>query len=64
MRKGRVAKEARQAAAKERQARRDGRTDEQQHRKLINEGHGHCKEVAKLRERMTQRVTEVSDADV
>jgi hypothetical protein len=48
MRRGRVAKEARQLAAKERQAKRDGRTDEQQLRKLISAGHGHCKEAQRL----------------
>ena len=53
MRRGRVAKEARRAAAEERQTDRGRRTDEQQHRKLINAGHGHCKEVVRLRGRMT-----------
>ncbi len=48
MRRGRVAKEARQAAAKERQAVRDGRTDEQQLKRLIKEGHGRCKEARRL----------------
>jgi hypothetical protein len=48
MRRGRVAKEARQLAAKERQAVRDGRTDDQQLHKLITEGHGHCKEAQRL----------------
>jgi hypothetical protein len=48
MRRGRVAREARQAAAKERQAERDRRTDEQQLHKLIGEGHGHCKEAQRL----------------
>jgi hypothetical protein len=50
MRKGRVAKEARQAAAKARQAERDSRTDEQQLNKLIQAGHGHCKEAQRLAE--------------
>ena len=36
MRRGRVAREARRSAAEERQAARDKRTDEQQHRKLVN----------------------------
>jgi hypothetical protein len=53
MRRGSVAKEARQLAAKARQAVRDSRTDEQQHRKLIDTGHGHCREVVRLRDRMT-----------
>ena len=48
MRRGRVAKEARQAAAKERQGVRDGRTNEQQLKKLIREGHAHCKEAKRL----------------
>jgi hypothetical protein len=48
MRRGRVAREARQAAAKERQAERDKRTDEQQLKKLIFSGHGHCKEAQRL----------------
>jgi hypothetical protein len=48
MRRGRVAREARQLAAKERQAERATRTDEQQLRKLIGEGHGHCKEALRL----------------
>jgi hypothetical protein len=55
MRRGSVAKEARQAAAKARQAERDSRTDEQQLNKLIQAGHGHCKEAQRLAE-------EVSDA--
>jgi hypothetical protein len=48
MRRGSVAKEARQLAAKERQAVRDSRTNEQQLNKLIGEGHGHCKEAQRL----------------
>ncbi len=48
MRRGRVAKETRQREAKERQGLRDRRGDEGQHRKLINEGHGHCKEAQRL----------------
>jgi hypothetical protein len=48
MRRGSVAKEARRTAANERQAERDKRTDEQQHRKLVNAGHGHCKEALRL----------------
>ncbi len=48
MRRGKVAKEARQAAAKERQAERDQRTNEQQLQRLINNGHGHCKEAQRL----------------
>ncbi len=54
MRRGRAVKERRQREAKERQAERDRRSDEAQHRKLINEGHGGCKEVALLRARMTK----------
>jgi hypothetical protein len=48
MRRGSVVKEARQLAAKERQAVRDKRTNEQQLNKLIREGHGHCKEARRL----------------
>ncbi len=48
MRRGRVAREVRQLAAKERQAARDQRTDEQQLKKLIFSGHGHCKEAQRL----------------
>jgi hypothetical protein len=55
MRRGRVAREARRTAAEERQADRATRTDEQQHRKLVNAGHGHCKEALRL-------AGEVSDA--
>jgi len=48
MRRGSVAREARQVAAKERQAERDKRTNEQQLHKLIANGHGHCKEAQRL----------------
>ncbi len=48
MRRGQVAREARRTAATERQAVRDGRTDEQQLHKLVGEGHGHCKEAQRL----------------
>ncbi len=48
MRKGRVAREARRTAAEARQAERDKRTNEQQLKKLIFSGHGHCKEAQRL----------------
>ncbi|KKN92300.1 hypothetical protein LCGC14_0207910 [marine sediment metagenome] len=48
MRKGRVAKEARRTAAEARQAERGKRTNEQQLKKLIFSGHGHCKEAQRL----------------
>jgi hypothetical protein len=48
MRRGTVAKEARRKAAEARQAERDKRTNEQQLHKLINNGHGHCKEAQRL----------------
>ena len=47
-RNGRMALEARRTEAAERQAERDGRTNEQQLHKLINAGHGHCKEATRL----------------
>lgn len=47
-RNGRLAREARRTEAAERQAARDGRTDEQQLHRLINYGHGHCKEAQLL----------------
>ena len=47
-RNGRMAKEARRTEAAERQAARDSRTDQQQLHKLINAGHGHCKEAQRL----------------
>ncbi len=62
MRRGKAVREARQQSAKERQAERDKRTDEQQHRKLINVGHGHCKEVARLRARMTKAASKKTEA--
>ncbi len=63
MRRGRVAKEARQAAAKTRQAERDGRTNEQQLKKLIGEGHGHCKEARRLAGHVPEdRIVEVAGA--
>jgi hypothetical protein len=62
MRQGRVAREARQASAKERQAERDSRTDEQQLNKLINEGHGHCKEAQRLAGFTKEWAKELRDA--
>ena len=47
-RNGRMARDARRTEAAERQAERDGRTDEQQLHRLINAGHGHCKEAQRL----------------
>ena len=63
MRRGSVAKEARRLAAEERQAARDKRTDEQQHRKLIDAGHGGCKEVVRLRHRITKAALKKEKAD-
>ena len=57
MRRGKIAKEARRLAAEERQAERNRRTDEQQHSKLVNEGHADCKEAAMLRDRMSAPAT-------
>ena len=47
-RNGRMARDARRTEAAERQAARDGRTDEQQLHRLINAGHGHCEEATRL----------------
>ena len=47
-RNGRMAREARRTEAAERRAERDSRTNEQQLHKLINAGHGHCKEAQRL----------------
>ena len=47
-RNGRMARDARRIEAAERQAERDVRTDEQQLHRLINAGHGHCKEATHL----------------
>jgi hypothetical protein len=47
-RNGREAREARRTEAAERQTARDSRTDEQQLHRLINAGHGHCKEAQRL----------------
>jgi hypothetical protein len=63
MRRGRVVREARRTAAEERQADRAKRTGEQQHRKLINAGHGHCREVARLRDRTTKAALKRGDKD-
>ncbi len=63
MRKGSVAKEARRSAAEARQAARDRRTDEQQHRRLIDAGHGGCKEVERLRNRMTKAALKKEEVD-
>jgi hypothetical protein len=41
-------RERRQREAKERQAERDARSDEAQLKKLIDNGHGHCKEALRL----------------
>jgi hypothetical protein len=56
--RGRAVKERRRREAEERQAERDRRGDEGQLNRLIDKGHGHCKEVQRLRDRMTQRVNE------
>ena len=45
-------KEIRKQEAIERQAKRDSLTDQQQLDKLIRNGHGHCKEADRLRERI------------
>lgn len=47
-RNGREAREARRTEAAERQAERASRTVEQQLHRLINAGHGHCKEAQRL----------------
>ena len=47
-RNGRMARDARRTEAAERQAERDERTNEQQLHRLINAGHGHCKEAQRL----------------
>lgn len=49
-RNGRMALEARRTEAAERQAEREGRTNEQQLHRLINAGHGHCQEAQRLAE--------------
>ena len=47
-RNGREALQARRIEAVERQEERANRTDEQQLHRLINAGHGHCKEAQRL----------------
>lgn len=47
-RNGRHAREQRRVEAAERQAARDTRSNEQQLHRLINNGHGHCKEAIYL----------------
>jgi hypothetical protein len=51
-RNGQDAREARRNSAAQRQAERDARTDQQQVDKLRRAGHGHCKEVLRLKMRM------------
>ena len=48
-RNGRAARDIRRNEAALRQAERDGITDQQQMDKLIKAGHGHCREVHRLR---------------
>ena len=55
MRRGVVVREQRQREAKERQAERDRRGDEAQLKKLIDNGHGHCKEADELRDRISMK---------
>lgn len=47
-RNGRQALHERQTEAAERQAERDSRSNKQQLHKLINAGHGHCREAQRL----------------
>ena len=49
MRRGEAVREARRQGAKERQAERDKRGDDAQLKKLIDNGHGGCKEADRLR---------------
>ena len=49
---GRFARARRQQGAAERQALRDARTDQQQIDRLRKAGHGHCKEVVRLKMRI------------
>ena len=51
-RNGKVARELRRTEAAARQAARDKRTNEQQLHRLINSGHGHCKEAQRLADGM------------
>ena len=51
-RNGRQAREARRQGARERQAERDKRTDQQQIDRLRASGHGDCKEVYRLKHRI------------
>jgi hypothetical protein len=48
MKRGRLAKESRRVNAEARQAEHAKRNDKNQLDKLINQGHGHCKEAHKL----------------
>lgn len=47
-RNGRAARELRRTEAADRQALRDKRSDEDQLHRLIDNGHGHCKEACRL----------------
>lgn len=50
-RNGREARQTRRQEATERQSERDKRTDQQQITRLIQAGHGYCREVLRLKER-------------
>ena len=52
-RNGKEARQTRQREATERQAERDKRTDQQQIDRLRANGHGDCKEVHRLKARLT-----------